>query len=30
MLSVGLGDPPARIVDVAPFVLEHFGVTRDS
>ena len=26
MLSVGLGAPPARIVDVAPRVLDHFGV----
>ena len=26
MLSIGLGQPPARIVDVAPRVLEHFGV----
>jgi hypothetical protein len=29
MLSVGLGPPPARIVDVAPRVLDHFGVSRD-
>jgi len=29
MLSVGLGAPPARIVDVAPLVLDHFGVSRD-
>ena len=28
MLSVGLGAPPARIVDVAPRVLDHFGVDR--
>ena len=28
MLSVGLGAPPARIVDVAPRVLDHFGVHR--
>ena len=28
MLSVGLGAPPARIVDVAPRVLDHFGVSR--
>ncbi len=28
MLSVGLGAPPARIVDVAPRVLAHFGVDR--
>jgi len=26
MISVGLGAPPARIVDVAPRVREHFGV----
>jgi hypothetical protein len=26
MLSVGLGSPPARVVDVAPRVLDHFGV----
>ncbi|MEP6909155.1 MAG: alkaline phosphatase family protein [Actinomycetota bacterium] len=30
MLSVGLGAPPARIVDVAPRVLDHFGVSRAS
>jgi len=28
MLSIGLGAPPARIVDVAPCVLDHFGVSR--
>ncbi|HMI99876.1 MAG TPA: alkaline phosphatase family protein [Gaiellaceae bacterium] len=28
MLSVGLGPPPARIVDVAPRVLDHFSVSR--
>ncbi len=28
MLSVGLGPPPARIVDVEPRVLGHFGVSR--
>jgi hypothetical protein len=28
MLSVGLGAPPARIVDVVPRVLDHFGVSR--
>lgn len=28
MLSVGLGAPPARIVDVVPSVLAHFGVSR--
>jgi hypothetical protein len=28
MLSIGLGAPPARIVDVAPRVLDHFGVSR--
>jgi hypothetical protein len=27
MISVGLGAPPARIVDVAPRVLEHFAVS---
>jgi type I phosphodiesterase/nucleotide pyrophosphatase len=27
MISVGLGQPPARIVDVTPRVLEHFGVS---
>jgi hypothetical protein len=27
MISVGLGSPPARIVDVMPRVLEHFGVS---
>ena len=26
MLSIGAGAPPARIIDVAPRVLEHFGV----
>jgi Type I phosphodiesterase / nucleotide pyrophosphatase len=26
MISVGIGAPPARIVDVTPRVLEHFGV----
>ena len=29
MLSVGLGPPPGRIVDVAPLVLDHFGVSRE-
>jgi predicted AlkP superfamily pyrophosphatase or phosphodiesterase len=29
MLSVGLGAPPERIVDVVPRVLDHFGVSRD-
>ena len=29
MLSVGLGPPPGRIVDVAPCVLDHFGVSRE-
>jgi hypothetical protein len=28
MISVGLGAPPPRIVDVAPRVLDHFGVSR--
>ncbi len=28
MISVGLGEPPARIVDVTPRVLEHFGVSH--
>jgi hypothetical protein len=28
MLSVGLGPPPAQIVDVAPRVLDHFRVSR--
>jgi hypothetical protein len=28
MISVGLGAPPARIVDVVPRVLDHFGVSR--
>ena len=28
MIAVGLGAPPARIVDVAPAVLEHFGVSH--
>jgi len=27
MVAVGLGAPPARIVDVAPLVLRHFGVS---
>ena len=27
MIAVGLGPPPARIVDVTPRVLEHFGVS---
>jgi Type I phosphodiesterase / nucleotide pyrophosphatase len=27
MISVGLGEPPARIVDVTPRVLEQFGVS---
>jgi hypothetical protein len=30
MISVGLGEPPARIVDVTPRVLEHFGVSDAS
>ena len=30
MISVGLGAPPARIVDVTPRVLEHFGVSDAS
>ena len=30
MISVGLGAPPARIVDVTPRVLEHFGVSHAS
>jgi hypothetical protein len=29
MLAIGLGPPPARIVDVAPLVLRHFGVASD-
>jgi hypothetical protein len=29
MLAIGLGAPPARIVDVAPIVLRHFGVASD-
>ena len=29
MLALGLGAPPARIVDVAPLVLRHFGVASD-
>jgi Type I phosphodiesterase / nucleotide pyrophosphatase len=29
MLAIGLGAPPARIVDVAPLVLRHFGVASD-
>ncbi len=29
MLSVGLGPPPGRIVDVASCVLDHFGVSRE-
>ena len=29
MLAIGLGPPPARIVDVAPLVLRHFGVAGD-
>jgi hypothetical protein len=28
MLTVGLGDPPPRLVDVAPLVRGHFGVDR--
>jgi hypothetical protein len=28
MISVGIGPPPARIVDVTPRVLEHFGVSH--
>jgi hypothetical protein len=28
MISVGTGPPPARIVDVTPRVLEHFGVSH--
>ena len=29
MLSIGAGPPPARIVDVTPRVLEHFGVSHE-
>jgi hypothetical protein len=29
MLSIGAGVPPARIVDVTPRVLEHFGVSHE-
>jgi predicted AlkP superfamily pyrophosphatase or phosphodiesterase len=29
MLSVGAGTPPARIVDVTPRVLDHFGVSHE-
>jgi Type I phosphodiesterase / nucleotide pyrophosphatase len=29
MLSIGAGAPPARIVDVTPRVLDHFGVSRE-
>ncbi|HKB19559.1 MAG TPA: alkaline phosphatase family protein [Gaiellaceae bacterium] len=29
MLSVGAGAPPARIVDVTPRVLDHFGVSNE-
>jgi predicted AlkP superfamily pyrophosphatase or phosphodiesterase len=29
MLSVGAGAPPARIVDVTPRVLDHFGVSHE-
>jgi len=29
MLSIGAGPPPARIVDVTPRVLDHFGVPHD-
>jgi predicted AlkP superfamily pyrophosphatase or phosphodiesterase len=29
MLSIGAGAPPARIVDVTPRVLEHFGVSHE-
>jgi hypothetical protein len=28
MISVGLGAPPGRLIDVAPRVLEHFGVSN--
>jgi hypothetical protein len=28
MISVGLGEPPRRIIDVTPRVLEHFGVSH--
>ena len=28
MLTVGVGAPPARITDVAPLLLDHFGVER--
>jgi hypothetical protein len=28
MISVGIGAPPARIVDVTPRMLEHFGVSN--
>jgi hypothetical protein len=29
MLSIGAGAPPARIVDVTPCVLDHFGVSHE-
>jgi Type I phosphodiesterase / nucleotide pyrophosphatase len=29
MLSIGAGTPPARIVDVTPRVLDHFGVSHE-
>jgi hypothetical protein len=29
MISVGLGAPPGRLIDVAPLVLDHFGVSND-
>ena len=29
MLSIGAGPPPARIVDVTPRVLDHFGVSHE-
>jgi predicted AlkP superfamily pyrophosphatase or phosphodiesterase len=29
MLSIGAGAPPARIVDVTPRVLDHFGVSHE-
>jgi hypothetical protein len=29
MLSIGAGTPPARIVDVTPRVLDHFGVSNE-
>jgi hypothetical protein len=29
MLSIGAGEPPARIVDVKPRVLDLFGVSHE-